>query len=135
MPQTAVKQLHVAKLHLFKDPRKSAHYNEWVMYVYHILRYLHRDDRTMLGQRDRWRLSERRDASAQLGLHPGYDLSVCAVHAACFSLVILSYADQYPRSPCAFLRNHTLFCYLPRFSPVFPLFFLFIRHINRILVL
>lgn len=26
---------------------------------------------TMLGQRDRWRFSERRDASAQSGLHPG----------------------------------------------------------------
>lgn len=39
----------------------------------------------MLGQRDRWRFSGRRDASAQSGLHPGYDLSVRAVRAACFS--------------------------------------------------
>lgn len=67
----------------------------------------------MLGQRDRWRFSERWDASVQSGLHPGYNRSVYAVYAACFSL---SYVDRYLRSLCAFLGNHTLSFYLSLIS-------------------
>lgn len=70
----------------------------------------------MLGQRDRWRFSERRDASAQLGLHPDYDLSVCAVHAACFSRDPPVMWTDIRERLCAFLGNHTPFFYFFRFA-------------------
>lgn len=70
----------------------------------------------MLGQRVRWRFSERRDASAESGLHPGYDLCIRCTRR----MLPPSLGYRAPVSAIAVRipgKSHAFLLSLPRFLP------------------
>lgn len=97
-------------------------------------KYLHRDDRTMLEQRDRRRVSEMHRCN--WNCIPGYDLSVYAVHASFYPfllLVIVNYAINIRDGHSWQITRFSVLS--SSVSPVFP-FFLFIiqRRINGLVI-
>lgn len=91
----------------------------------------------MLEQRDRWRVSEMHRCNWDCT--PGYDLSVCAVHASLYpSLSIPLSRDCQLCGPISAMaipgKSHAFLFYLPRFARISVFLFIIQRRINGLVI-